>query len=83
MAIDTAEKRRAAAHVSRVWCGKGVTPTVGKDAEWRQQVAWSYSGIAASAPAVGGGGGNMMMMGIGSIAWLLITLRIVEIIKKY
>lgn len=39
MAIDSAEKRRAAAGVP---FGLGVTPTADKDGEWRAQVAWSF-----------------------------------------
>ena len=46
MAIDSAEKRRSAAHVGSRR-GPGVTPNVLKDAEWRQQAGWGYSGIAA------------------------------------
>ena len=44
--IDTAEKRRSAAGVP-FWVGLGVTPNVAKDAEWRQQAGWGYSGISA------------------------------------
>ena len=29
-----------------------------------------------------GGGGNMLMMGIGSIAWLLISLRIIDVLRR-
>lgn len=46
MPIDTAEKRRSAAGVAFFVVGPGVTPTASKDVEWRQQSAWSYSGIA-------------------------------------
>lgn len=48
MAIDNAEKRRSAAGVAFLPVGPGVTPNVLKDAEWRQQSAWSYSGIPIS-----------------------------------
>jgi len=52
MAIDSAEKRRSAAGTA--FGGgvllPGVTPNTTKDAEWRQQAAWSYSGILAEAP---------------------------------
>lgn len=51
MAIDTAEKRRSVAGIP-FFIFLGVTPNVAKDAEWRQQAGWGYSGIAAS----GGGG---------------------------
>lgn len=50
MAINTAERRRSAAAVGVPIVGPGVTPNASKDAEWRQQAAWSYSGIAASGP---------------------------------
>lgn len=54
MAIDTAEKRRSVAGIP-FWIGLGVTPNVAKDAEWRQQAGWGYSGIAAGgAPVVSG-----------------------------
>ena len=46
MAIDTAERRRSAAGVGFWVVGPGVTPNSGKDAEWRQQAGWGYSGIA-------------------------------------
>jgi len=43
MAIDTAEKRRS---ISGTGTGiPGVTPNSSKDAEWRAQSAWNYSGI--------------------------------------
>ena len=52
MAIDTVEKRRSVAGIA-YWLFLGVTPNVAKDAEWRQQSGWGYSGIAASdTPAV-------------------------------
>ena len=46
----TAEERRSS---SGIWLPliPGVTPNVAKDAEWRAQSAWSYSGIAADTPA--------------------------------
>jgi len=53
MAIDTAEKRRAVANIHHR-TSPGVTPNSGKDAEWRQQAGWGYSGIAAEVPADGG-----------------------------
>lgn len=45
MAIDTAEKRKSISGVGLMI--PGVTPNSSKDAEWRQQSGWSYSGIAA------------------------------------
>lgn len=47
MAIDTAEKRRSASQTITGLFGPGVTPNSGTDKEWRQQVGWGYSGIAA------------------------------------
>ena len=47
MAIDTAEKRRDVAGIAAFPMGPAVTPNASKDSEWRQQVAWGYSGIAA------------------------------------
>jgi len=49
MAIDDAEKRRAISGIV-IPLIPGVTPNVSKDAEWRQQSGWSYSGIALAAP---------------------------------
>lgn len=61
MAIDSAEKRRAVAGIAAHPMGPAVTPNASKDAEWRQQVAWSYSGIAADEPQeqVSGGLGGI------------------------
>lgn len=47
MAIDSAEKRRNVANIPWWAGGVGVTPNASKDAEWRQQAGWGYSGIAA------------------------------------
>lgn len=47
MAIDSAEKRRAAA--GSMFLGYGVTPNSSQDIEWRYQVGWSYSFDLASA----------------------------------
>lgn len=58
MAIDTAEKRRSVGGVPFFVFGPGVTPNIAKDAEWRQQSGWSYSGIPASTP---GGGGQYII----------------------
>lgn len=52
MAIDSAEKRRSAASAGIPWLIPGVTPNASKDAEWRQQSGWSYSGIPAAVPAI-------------------------------
>jgi len=42
MAIDTAEKRRAASGVGFHPLGPGVTPNADKDDAWRAQAAWGY-----------------------------------------
>lgn len=47
MPIDTAAKRRSAAGVFFIPLGPGVTPNASKPVSWRQQAAWSYSGIVA------------------------------------
>lgn len=48
MAIDTAEKRRAASVISFYPLGPGVTPNASKDQEWRQEAGYGYPGILAS-----------------------------------
>lgn len=48
MAIDNAEKRRSVSGVGFVPLLPGVTPTAAKDTDWRQQSAWSYSGVAVT-----------------------------------
>lgn len=49
MAIDNAEKRKS---ISGIWMGlPGVTSNAAKDAEWRLQVGWSYSGITVDVSA--------------------------------
>lgn len=52
MAIDTAEKRRSAAGAGFLPLGPGVTPNAAKDAEWRFQAAWGYSGIPITQPSI-------------------------------
>lgn len=52
MAIDNAEKRRSAAGVPFLPLGPGVTPNSSKDAEWRQQAGWGYSGISVTAVVI-------------------------------
>lgn len=71
MAIDTAEKRKSISGIHMNIC-PGVTPNSGKDAEWRQEAGFSYSGIAASGPPGGrimsslvAGGG---LVGFGGLA---------------
>ena len=51
MAIDTAEKRKSISGIGIPCLIPGVTPNSGKDAEWRQESGWSYSGIAAGVGA--------------------------------
>ncbi len=65
MAIDSAEKRKSAAGVGFWVVGPGVTPNSSKDAEWRQQSGWGYSGIAAAAPSGAVGGKYLPLMGVG------------------
>lgn len=55
MAIDTAEKRRSAAHVTFARGLPGVTPNAAKDIDWRSQAARVYSGNSDDM-VVGGGG---------------------------
>ena len=50
MAINTAEKRRSISGVPFFLGGPGVTPNALKDAEWRQESCYSYSGILVAAP---------------------------------
>ena len=47
MAIDTAERRQAAAHIGRFWSGAGVTANAAPDTEWRHEAARMYPGILA------------------------------------
>ena len=49
MAIDTAEKRRSVSGIVSVPFIPGVTANSSKDAEWRQQSGWNYSGITTGA----------------------------------
>jgi hypothetical protein len=61
----TAEERRSA---SGIWLPliPGVTPNASKDVEWRQQSAWSYSGIFPD--GVGAAvrkAGRLLMLGVG------------------
>lgn len=50
MAIDTPEKRKSISGIN--YFNPGVTPNSGQDAEWRQEVGYSYSGIAAGGATV-------------------------------
>jgi hypothetical protein len=47
MPIDSAGKRRSVSGVAGVPLLPGVTPDAAEPVAWRQQAAWSYSGIAA------------------------------------
>lgn len=62
MAIDTAEDRKTISGIAGPPMIPGVTPNSGKDAEWRQQVAWSYSGVLVypGAPL-----GSLSLVGVG------------------
>ena len=48
MAIDTAEKRKSISGIPLLI--PGVTSNLSKDAEWRAQSGWSYSGLIAVSP---------------------------------
>jgi len=52
MAIDTAEKRRNVAGLLTGVLPVAVTPNASKDAEWRQQAGWGYSGISVGEVSV-------------------------------
>lgn len=51
MAIDSARKRRSAGGANTVPYNPCVTPST-KDATWRSEVCWRYSGIAAGPPEI-------------------------------
>lgn len=51
MAIDSAPKRRSASGVAFLPLTPGVTPNAARDVDWRQQAAWSYSGVPVSGEA--------------------------------
>ena len=53
MAIDSAEKRRSVSQILTGVFPPGVTPNASKDAEWRQQSGWGYSGIVAAEVVIG------------------------------
>lgn len=59
MAIDTAAKRAAAAHVKRA--GKGVTPDAARPEIWRAAVAWNYGGNSLTPPTPGTGARRELM----------------------
>ena len=52
MAIDTREKRQAAAVISFYFMGPNVTPNAAQDVEWRQEAGWGYPGIAPSSEEI-------------------------------
>ena len=70
MAIDSAEKRRSAGSACFRYNAPGVTPNVAKDAEWRAESAWGYSGILPTPPTppvtgdMSGLSGNSGMSGL-------------------
>ena len=45
MSIDSAEKRKSISGVTIILI-PGITPNSAKDAEWRAQSGWNYSGIS-------------------------------------
>jgi hypothetical protein len=61
MALDTAAKRAAAAHVKRL--GKGVTPDATEPLIWRAAVGWNYL-TSAALPPVGGGEADRVRIGV-------------------
>lgn len=63
MAIDTAQKRRSAGGVPYLPMGPNVTPDAAKPVAWRQESAWSYSGIPPFTPATGGFGSGASGIG--------------------
>jgi hypothetical protein len=65
MAIDSREKRQSAGSAAMVFTPPNVTPNAGKDAEWRQQSGWGYSGIATGVPVVGKLAGSLASIGVG------------------
>ena len=48
MAIDTREKRQSVIGINTDPMPPTPTPNASKDGEWRQEVAWGYSGILVS-----------------------------------
>lgn len=78
MAIDTAEKRKAISGVGGPPLIPGVTPLGSAlDQGWRQEAAWSYSGILATAPtAVAQASVMTMWAGIVGIAGTKYRVRI-------
>lgn len=81
MAIDTREKRQAAALVGVALVPPTVTVNTSKDQEWRQEVGWGYPGVetgtvitgtTVTLTAYGGRAGRMTLRGGTSAA---ITLK--------
>ncbi len=58
MAIDTQEKRMAAATAGRIWM-RAVFPIATPDEEWRISAGAAYGGNALSPPAGGGQVGSI------------------------
>lgn len=52
MAIDSREKRQSISGV-HLYIIPGITPTAGKDQEWRQESGFGYPGILAGGLAAG------------------------------
>ncbi len=59
MAIDTQEKRMAAAGVGRIFM-RATFPIATPDVEWRASVGLSYGGNGIASPPVDDGGGGAM-----------------------
>lgn len=62
--MDTAEKRRSAAGVPFLPVGPGVTPNAAKPAAWRQQSAWSYSGVLVTEVVLAVGTASMTAIAV-------------------
>ncbi len=63
MAIDSAEKRRAAGGTPAIPLTPGVTPNVAKPAAWRAQSGWDYA-YAGTPPPSGGTGRDRVSLGV-------------------
>jgi hypothetical protein len=64
MAIDTRDKRQSAAQVG---CPLPVSvlPSGTIDAAEREQISWTYRGIAVTPPPVGGTASMLPLLGVG------------------
>ena len=67
MAIDSKVKRASVAGIALGFM-LGVVPDAAEPQEWRQSSGWSYSGIAAAAPALPAAATQrfLALLGVGS-----------------